>query len=322
MVKNIALLFPGQGSQSPGMGKNLYDNFSEAKAIFDQADEIIPGIKAKIFEGSDEDLRRTDVTQPAIFIASCAAYEVFKAKFPELKEKVAAVAGHSLGEYSALYAAEIFDFKSGLKFVEYRGQILMDACREVPGGMAAILGMDRDQLQNLCRDVQDGGEVCERVNFNCPGQIVCAGTVKGIASLVEKVSVIAGAKAIPLNVSGPFHSSLLGKQAKMMEERLHEATLKDAWADVYSNCDASPTKDAAKIRKNLVTQIDHAVLWEDSIRAMMEKGIDTFVEVGPGKVLTGLMRKIDRKKKALNIEDLDSLNKGVENLQTAEVKSS
>ncbi len=299
------------------MGKALYQEFAEAREIFDEADSIIPGIKKTIFEGTEEDLKRTDVTQPAIFITSCAAYKVFSARFPELKSRVVAVAGHSLGEYSALYAAEIFNFKTGLKFVEYRGQILMQACQTVPGGMAAILGLDRDQLRSLCREISQGGEVCEMVNFNCPGQIVSAGTVKGIAALVEKAAGIPGAKAIPLNVSGPFHSSLLGEAAKKMEEKLAGGDLKDAWTQVYCNCDAGATADSGKIRKNLVTQIDHPVLWEDSIGAMIGNGIETFIEVGPGRVLSGLMRKIDRKKKVLNIEDPESLEKALAGLEEA-----
>jgi [acyl-carrier-protein] S-malonyltransferase len=157
------------------------------------------------------------------------------------------------------------------------------------------------------------------VNFNCPGQIVAAGTAKGIASLAKKVQGTAGAKAIPLAVSGPFHSSLLAQAAKEMEEKLAPAALKDAKIDVYSNCDARPERSAEQIRKNLVTQIDHAVLWEDSIRAMIAKGIETFIEIGPGKVLSGLLRKTDRKIRALNIEDPESLNKTLEILKFTEV---
>ena len=319
MNKSIALLFPGQGSQSPGMGKAFYDYNPESREIFEAADRAMPGIMDKIFNGTAEDLKQTSVTQPAIFIASCAAFKAFQARFTGLKSVVAAAAGHSLGEYSALFAAEVFDFKTGLKLVEYRGQILERACLRSPGGMAAILGMGRDQLGDLCRQAASGGEVCEMVNFNCPGQIVAAGTVKGISILAEKVQGVPGAKAIPLAVSGAFHSSLLAGAAKEMEQKLAGPVLKDAWADVYCNCDARPQRGAARIGKNLVTQIDHAVLWEDSVRAMIDRGVQTFVEIGPGKVLAGLLRKIDRKARCLNVEDPESLNKTLEFLKSSEV---
>ena len=297
------------------MGKAFYDLFAEARVIFDAADQAIPGIKDKIFSGTADDLKRTSVTQPAIYIASCAAFRVFQSKFPSLRSVAVAAAGHSLGEYSALFAAEVFDFQTGLKLVECRGQNLERACETAPGTMAAVLGTERDQLGDLCRQAAIGGEVCEMVNFNSPGQIVVAGTVRGVAALVDKAQA-AGSKVIPLNVSGPFHSSLLNQAAKNMEGPLAQAALKDAQMDVYCNCDARPAKAAAVIRKNLVTQVAHPVLWEDSIRAMIAKGIETFVEIGPGRVLSGLMRKIDRKKLAVNIEDPDSLNKTLEILGT------
>lgn len=318
-VGKIALLFPGQGSQIPGMGKAFYDYVPESKEIFETADHVMPDIVDKIFNGTAEDLKQTSVTQPAIFIASCAAFKAFQARFPGLKSAVSAAAGHSLGEYSALFAAEVFNFQTGLKLVEYRGQILERACLRSPGGMAAILGMERDQLGDLCRQAASGGEVCEMVNFNCPGQIVIAGAAKGVASLAEKMQAVPGAKAIPLAVSGPFHSSLLAQAAKEMDRKLAQAALKDAWTDVYCNCDARPERIASAIRKNLATQIDHAVLWEDSIRAMIGKGIETFVEIGPGKVLTGLLRKIDRKARGMNVENPESLNKTLEILKSLEV---
>lgn len=318
-TEKIALLFPGQGSQSPGMGKAFYDYIPEVRELFETADSLLPGIKDKIFNGTAEDIKQTSVTQPAIFITSCAAFKTFQARFPGLKSAVGAVAGHSLGEYSALFAAEVFDFQTGLELVEYRGQILERACLRTPGGMAAVLGMERDQLGDLCRQAANGGEVCEMVNFNCPGQIVTAGTAKGIAALAEKTRAVPGAKAVPLAVSGPFHSSLLAQAAKEMERKLAHAALKDAWTDVYCNCGARPERIASAIRKNLVTQIDHAVLWEDSIRAMIEKGIETFVEIGPGKVLSGLLRKIDRKARGLNVEDPESLNKTLEILKSTKV---
>jgi [acyl-carrier-protein] S-malonyltransferase len=321
MTKKISLLFPGQGSQYPGMGKALYDAYEPARKIYDLADKIIPGIVSTIFSGSEEKLKETSLTQPAIFITSCAAFDAFSSELPSLGSSIAQAAGHSLGEYSALYSAKVFDFQTGLKLVEYRGLALEEACRKIPGTMAAILGMDKDQLESLCRTIQEGGEICEMVNFNCPGQIVAAGTKSGIENLVSKVSSAAGARAVPLNVAGAFHSKLMGEGSRKMEGTLAAVSLKDASWPVIANFDARATDRASEIKKKLVSQIDHAVLWQDSINFMIGQGIETFVEVGPGKVLSGLLRKIDRKRTALNVEDPASLEKTIRELKGVEIKT-
>ena len=311
MVARLSLLFPGQGSQTPGMGKALYAQFREAKDVFDQAGGEL---RDTIFNGTEEELKKTSVTQPAIFTVSCAAYAAFSARFPNLLSQTAYAAGHSLGEYSALCSARVFDFQTGLKLVEYRGLFLQDACQSSPGTMAAILGLERDQLQNLCEKVP-AGEVCEMVNFNCPGQIVVAGTQGGISALLKEVGAVAGAKAVPLQVSGAFHSSLMREAGARMKKALESVALQDAQVPVVSNCDAKAGTRAQEFKDKLVRQIDHPVYWEDSIRLMIAQGVETFVEIGPGRVLSGLLKKIDRSKKALNVEDPDSLRKTLQELE-------
>ena len=305
------------------MGKLLHDQFPEAKSVFEEANQILDwDIRDRIFNGSEDQLKQTNVTQPAIFTVSCAAFRVFSSRLPSTSVQIVSAAGHSLGEYSALFAAQVFDFKTGLKLVEYRGQFIQEACRKNPGSMAAMIGFERDQLQKLCSESQEGGEVCEMVNFNCPGQIVVAGSKKGIEALAAKAASVPGTKTVLLNVSGAFHSSLMKEAAGWMKGSLEKTALKDAWVPVFTNCDAKPTSSGAEIKEKLVRQIDHPVLWEDSIQAMAAQGVETFVEIGPGKVLTGLLRKIDRKIKVLNVEDPDSLAKTLQGLETAEVKTS
>ncbi len=310
MGGKLILMFPGQGSQYPGMGKALYERYPQAKAMMDQANDVLGfDLKKTMFEGTEEELKQTSVTQPAIFTVSAAAFKVASTESPDLLKQAAFTAGHSLGEYSALFAAGAFDFQTGLKLVKYRGEFIAEACKKNPGTMAAIIGMERDALEKLCEESRAGGEVCQMVNFNCPGQIVAAGSIKGISALVQKASQVPGAKAIPLSVSGAFHSSLVSEAAQKMKEVLEKATLVNTRIPVLTNCDAEATTDAAGFRQKLFTQIDHAVLWEDSIRKAIHQGVETFVEIGPGKVLTGLMRKIDRKKMAMNMDDPDSIAK-------------
>lgn len=311
VTDKIALIFPGQGSQYPGMGKSLYENFSEAKEIFDQANEILGyDIKNKIFNSSEDELKQTVVTQPAIFIMSCAAFKSFSAKSPTIAaDQCLFVAGHSLGEYSALFSAEVFDFQTGLKLVEYRAKYIQECCEKNPGTMAAIIGIEKGELQKLCEQSSKEKGCCEMVNFNSPSQIVVAGAKTAIEDLMKRLSSIAGSKAIPLNVSGAFHSTLMHEASIKMFGILQSATFKNAKIPVLANCDARISTEANDIKTKLARQIDHPVLWEDSIKRMISDGIETFIEIGPGKVLAGILRKIDKKKKVLNVEDSESLQR-------------
>lgn len=295
-------LFPGQGSQYVGMGKELADSFPAAKQIFDQAASHLGAEYVDvIFNGPDEKLRQTRFTQPALFIMSAAALEIVK----NSRIQPIYTAGHSLGEYSALYAAGAFDFITGLDLVKARGEAIEDASRKIPGTMAAIIGLDRAKVTDICQQASAKG-VCEPVNLNGAGQIVIAGTVDAIEEAVRLAQAAGALKALKLSVSGPFHSSLMKPAADRMSPVLEKAAIRDAVVPVLANCDAQPTRSAAEIRKKLFRQIDHAVLWEDSVNFLLANGADTFIEVGAGRVLSGILKRMDKTKKLLNIEDKKS----------------
>ncbi|MFA7073825.1 MAG: ACP S-malonyltransferase [Endomicrobiaceae bacterium] len=303
-MKKILLMFPGQGSQYIGMGKDLYEKFPEAKNIIDQAGAEIKDI---IFNGPEESLKNTKYAQPAIFTVSIAAFEVLK-KNVDLNNFEIMTAGHSLGEYSALCASGFFSFKDGLLMVKARGEFIQKASQENPGGMAAILGMEKETVINICKEASQIG-VCEPVNFNSPGQIVISGVNEALSKAVELAQAQGAVKAVMLNVSGPFHSTLMKKAAEMMSQELDKYTFNNPLYPVITNCDAAITKDASLIKEKLVKQIYNSVQWDDSVINAANSGVELFIEIGPQRVLTGLMRRIDRTKKALNIEDSVSLEK-------------
>ena len=308
----LAFIFPGQGAQAVGMGKDFYDNYDIAKKLFDKADEALGySIKKMCFEGSEDDLKLTANTQPAILVVSVIAGELLKSN--GITPDVAG--GHSLGEYSALVAADVLDFKDAVLLVHKRGQFMQEAVPVGEGSMAAIIGLDDDKIVEVCEKIsKDVGEV-QAVNFNCPGQTVIAGTTKGVDAAVEELKAAGAKKAVVLPVSAPFHSTLMAPAAKKLATELEKVDFRDAKFPIAANVSGELETKAEAIKQNLITQADHPVKWIACVNAMREFGADTFIEAGPGKTLCGFNKRIDRKLISLNVEDLDSLQKTLENFK-------
>ena len=309
---NIAFLFPGQGSQAVGMGKDLFEKYSVARQTFDEADEALGyNLSQLCFEGPEEQLRLTEITQPAILTASVAAWRVLDEK--GIRPNF--VAGHSLGEYSAHVAAETLSFSDAVRTVRNRGKYMQEAVPVGVGGMAAILGMDPEAVSAVCRDAAED-EVCEPANLNSPEQIV----ISGHKSAVERAAKLAGErgakKAVLLPVSAPFHCSLMKPAQDRLSNDLNSLTFNNPAWPLICNVDASQVEDAGRSRDALVRQVTGSVKWDQSIRLLIEKGVETFMEVGPGKVLFGLMRQIDRSRKCISVGDESSLQKMLEFLST------
>lgn len=303
MKGKMAFIFPGQGAQYVGMGKELYDNYAEAKELFDRADGILgKSIRSICFEGPEEELKKTENTQPAILLVSIATMKVLERHglYPDM------AAGLSLGEYSALVTAGSIAFEDALPLVMKRGQLMQQAVPLGQGTMAAVLGLERQRVEECCRLASDAG-VVEPANYNCPGQIVISGHV----AAVEKACAIAkemGAKrTVQLAVSAPFHCSLLKPAGQALKKELERVEIKDPQVPVISNVDALPVRGAEHIRELLVQQVSSPVRWEDSVQYMIAQGIEVFIEVGPGKTLCGFLKKISPNVKGYNVEDLKSL---------------
>jgi [acyl-carrier-protein] S-malonyltransferase len=283
-----AYVFPGQGAQFAGMGKNLYDNNSAAQKMFEQANEILGfRITDLMFSGTDEDLKQTKVTQPAIFLHSVLLAKALDEEFrPDM------VAGHSLGEFSALVASQALSFENGLKLVYQRAMAMQKACEKTPSTMAAVIGLADEEVEKICDGLANDIVVC--ANYNYPGQVVISGTETGIDKACEQLLAAGAKRALKLKVGGAFHSPLMEPARAELEEAIQSTTFDTPICPVYQNVNANAETNPETIKENLIAQLTSPVRWTQSVQNMIAGGADTFIELGPGSVLQGLIKKIDR----------------------------
>jgi [acyl-carrier-protein] S-malonyltransferase len=299
----IAFVFPGQGSQVVGMGQSLAEKHPNVKAVFENADKKLNvNLSKLIFEGPQEELTFTYNAQPALLTTSIAVLEYFR----QFGIEADYVAGHSLGEYTALVAAGALTFEEGVYLVRKRGEFMESAVPNGEGTMAAVLGLDRDRLAEVTNSVTEEGFSVQLANLNCPGQIVISGTTKGVELAGAKAKEAGAKRVLPLVVSGPFHSSLMKPAAGQLKEELDQIDMKAATIPVIANVTAEPISAASEIKEKLIEQLYSPVLWEDSVAKMLELGVDTFIEIGPGKVLSGLVKKISKNAKTYSVSDEES----------------
>ena len=281
-----AYVFPGQGAQFVGMGKDLYENFPVAKELFEKANEILGfRITDLMFDGTEEDLKQTKVTQPAIFLHSVILAKTIEGFKPEM------VAGHSLGEFSALVANGALSFEDGLKLVYQRAMAMQKACEIEPSTMAAIIGIDDNIVEEICAGID---EVVVPANYNCPGQLVISGSMKGIDIACQKLTEAGAKRALPLKVGGAFHSPLMEPARVELAEAINNTNFNTPVCPVYQNVDAKPYTDPAQIKENLIKQLTSPVKWTQIMQNMIADGMSSYTEVGPGTVLQGLLKKVDR----------------------------
>ena len=285
-----AFVFPGQGSQFVGMGKELYENNQTAKELLDKANEVLGyRITDIMFDGTDEQLKETKVTQPAVFLHSVISAlcmgDAFK---PDM------VAGHSLGEFSALVAAGALSFEDGLKLVYARAMAMQKACEVAPGTMAAIIGLSDEKVEEICQEVSKEGKVVIPANYNCPGQLVISGDKEGIEEACEKLKAAGAKRALPLKVGGAFHSPLMQPAKDELQKAIEATTVNTPQCPVYQNVDGKPYTDAAKIKANLIAQLTSSVRWTTTVQNMIADGATDFTECGPGKALQGMIGRINK----------------------------
>ncbi|WP_017727272.1 ACP S-malonyltransferase [Halalkalibacterium ligniniphilum] len=311
----IAFLFPGQGSQAVGMGQSLAQNDEKVAAIFEQADQRLGySLSDIIFNGPEETLKRTEHTQPALLTMSTAVLKALESY--DIRPDY--TAGHSLGEYSALVAAKAISFEDAVYAVRQRGLFMEEAVPFGVGAMAAVLGMERDILEELTASIRKQGLVVELANLNCPGQIVISGSAQGVAAASEQAKEKGAKRVIPLQVSGPFHSSLMKPAANKLRPVLEEITIDHASVPVIANVTADVVTEADDIREKLIQQVYSPVLWEDTVRRLLDLEVDTFIEVGAGNVLSGLVRKVERRVNVFAINDKESIEAMIEKMKGVE----
>lgn len=297
-----AVIFPGQGAQYVGMAKDFYDSFEDSKKVFDEADDVLDIELKKICFEENDDINKTEYTQPAMVAAEVAIYEHLK----NAGLKADVFAGLSLGEYSALVAAGAMTLSDGIKTVRRRGILMQN---EVPlgmGGMAAVIAMDADKIAEICENTPGKVQIA---NYNCPGQIVISGEAEAVKAASAALAEAGAKRVIPLNVSGPFHSQMLVPAGEKLYDFLQGVDVAEGFAPYYCNADAEEITDAAKVKELLKRQVYSSVRWQQTIENMIADGVDTFIEVGPGKTLTGFMKKINREVKSINIATVDDLAK-------------
>jgi [acyl-carrier-protein] S-malonyltransferase len=300
----IGFVFPGQGSQYAGMGKDLADNFSVAKQIFEEANDSLGfDLAALCFGGPEEELKLTTNTQPAILTVSVAALRVIE---QETGLAPAFAAGHSLGEYSALVSAGALSFADAVRVVRKRGAFMQEAVPVGEGAMAAILGLDGEPLEEICREAAQG-KVVSPANFNSPGQVVIAGHAEAVERAIELAKARGAKRALPLPVSAPFHCSLMVPAGERLKEILESVVVSPLNIPVVSNAEAAPNAEASRVKDLLVAQVSAPVRWEESVRIMVGLGVKRFIEIGPGKVLAGLVKRIDKGVEAQSVSDVAGL---------------
>lgn len=309
MSNNLVFMFSGQGSQYVGMGKELYENYETAKNILDEADQILDfNLKEMIFEGPESELNNTKNTQPAIYTVSA----MVKAVLAEKGIKAAAAAGHSLGEYSALYAAGVLTFEEGLKLVRRRGELMDQADPEGKGTMAAVIGLSAEEVETVLNEIAG---IVTIANYNSPGQIVISGEVEAVGAAEELLAEKGAKRVIPLSVSGAFHSPLMEPAKEELKNTIEAVEFNDAKIPLIANVEADYVKESSEIKLALIKQLDNSVRWVETIERFKEDGYQDYIEVGPGRVLKGLMRRIDRSLNAYNVEDQKSLTKTLKKLK-------